>query len=136
MVTFKGESETGKEIANGPWVIWYPGSDQIMEQGFHKNNIRDGLTTYYYENGNKKKEGNLSANINQKLSKPEGVWTYWNKDGQVDFTFDYGKGLDHVKFKDLSKIDESELLYKIDDNTTPFTAVSYTHLTLPTILLV
>ena len=57
------------------------------------------MTTYYYENGNKKKEGNLSANINQKLSKPEGVWTYWNKDGQVDFTFDYGKGLDHVKFK-------------------------------------
>ena len=123
MVTYKGESETGKEIANGPWVIWYSGSDQIMEQGFHKNNIRDGLTTYYYENGNKKKEGNLSANINQKLSKPEGVWTYWNKDGQVDFTFDYGKGLDHVKFKDLSKIDESELLYKIDDNTTPFTGV-------------
>ena len=123
MITYKGESETGKEIANGPWVIWYSGSDQIMEQGFHKNNIRDGLTTYYYENGNKKKEGNLSANINQKLSKPEGVWTYWNKDGQVDFTFDYGKGLDHVKFKDLSKIDESELLYKIDDNTTPFTGV-------------
>ncbi len=123
MVTYKGESETGREIANGPWVIWYPDSDQIMEQGFHKNNIRDGLTTYYYENGNKKKEGNLSANVNQKLSKPEGVWTYWNKDGQVDFTFDYGKGLDHVKFKDLSKIDESELLYKIDDNTTPFTGV-------------
>ena len=71
----------------------------------------------------RKKKEILSANINQKLSKPEGVWTYWNKDGQVDFTFDYGKGLDHVKFKDLSKIDESELLYKIDDNTTPFTGV-------------
>ena len=123
MVTYKGETPKGKELANGPWVTWHPESDQIKEQGFHKNNIRDGLTTYYYENGRKQKEGHLSANLERKLSKPEGIWTYWNVDGQVDFTFDYGKNLEHVKFNQLSKMGEDELLYKQDDNTTPFTGV-------------
>ena len=123
MVTYKGETPKGEEIATGPWVIWHTESDQIKEQGFHKNNIRDGLTTYYYENGNKQKEGHLSANLDKKISKPEGVWTYWNVDGQVDFTFDYGKNLEHVKFNQLSKMGEAELLYKQDDNTTPFTGV-------------
>ena len=56
MITYKGETSTGKEIASGPWVNWYPESDQIKEQGFHKNNIRDGLTTFYYENGNEPEE--------------------------------------------------------------------------------
>ena len=65
MVTYKGETPKGDEIATGPGVIWHTESDQIKEQGFHKNNIRDGLTTYYYENGNKQKEGHLSANLDK-----------------------------------------------------------------------
>ena len=90
MVTYKGESETGREIANGPWVIWYAGSNQIMEQGFHKNNIRDGLTTYYYEDGTMQREGFYKNGF------ADGIWTYWNAKGKKDFDFDFGSELEHI----------------------------------------
>ena len=71
MITYK------QERPNGPWVNWYPESDQIKEQGFHKNKIRDGLTTYYYENGNKMRQGNI------KDGKEDGKWTIYWEEGKI-----------------------------------------------------
>ena len=71
MTTYKSDAPSG------PWVIWYPNSEQVKEQGFHRNGQRDGLTTYYYTDGVKQREGYY--NFNSGL--PEGIWTYWNTTG-------------------------------------------------------
>ena len=51
MTTYKSDKP------EGPWVIWYPNSDQIKEQGFHQDGIKEGLTTYYYDDGTMQREG-------------------------------------------------------------------------------
>nr|MCS5651043.1 hypothetical protein [Candidatus Neomarinimicrobiota bacterium] len=108
MTTYKADAP------EGPWVIWYANSEQIKEHGFHQKGMRDGLTTHYYENGEKMKEGYL------KLGKPDGVWTYWNTKGKEDFNFDYGTDLEHVGWSRLKTVED--LYFKIDDDI-PFTGV-------------
>ena len=118
MTTFK------KDLPEGPWMIWYLNSDQIKEQGFHQRStdpytgktisFRDGLTTSFYDDGGKQKEGYL------KLNKPEGIWTYWNAKGKEDFKFDYGEKLEHVGWSKIKTVDN--IYFKID-NEKPFTGV-------------
>ena len=55
---------------------------QMKEQGFHQEGIREGLTTYYYDNGVMQREGFFKAGL------PDGIWTYWNSKGEKDFDFD------------------------------------------------
>ena len=45
-------------------------------QGFHQKGIREGLTTYYYEDGTMQREGFFKEGL------PDGMWTYWNKEGK------------------------------------------------------
>jgi antitoxin component YwqK of YwqJK toxin-antitoxin module len=102
------------DVPNGPWMIWYPSNDQIKEQGFHFDGLRDGLTVYYYKNSVKQREGNYNAGY------PEGVWSYWNAKSEKDFDFDFGINLEHIDLKDLSERDK--LFYKIGESTT-FTGI-------------
>jgi len=98
----------------GPWAIWYPNSDQIKEQGFHQGGIREGLTTYYYEDGVMQREGYFKNGL------PDGVWTYWNTKRIKDFDFDFGSGLEQIALEDL--VERESIFYKLGEDT-PFTGI-------------
>ena len=102
------------DVPDGPWVIWYPNSDQIQEQGFHQDGIKEGLTTYYYKDGTMQREGFFKNGL------PDGLWTYWNAKGEKDFDFDFGTGLEHVALEDLAE--RESVFYKINDDK-PFTGI-------------
>ena len=108
MTTYKSDSP------EGPWVIWFSNSDQIKEQGFHQKGIREGLTTYYYEDGTMQREGFFKEGL------PDGMWTYWNKKGERDFDFDFGSGLQHISLEDL--VERESTFYKLGEDT-PFTGI-------------
>ena len=98
------------DVPDGPWVIWFPNSDQIQEQGFHQDGIKEGLTTYYYKDGTMQREGFLKNGL------PDGLWTYWNAKGEKDFDFDFGTGLEHVALENVPTRGEDNLFYKINDD--------------------
>ena len=108
MTTYKSDSP------EGPWVIWFSNNDQIKEQGFHQKGIREGLTTYYYEDGTMQREGFFKEGL------PDGMWTYWNKEGEKDFDFDFGSGLQHISLEDL--VERESTFYKLGEDT-PFTGI-------------
>ena len=104
------------DVADGPWVIWYPNSDQIKEQGFHQEGIKEGLTTYYYEDGTMQREGFYKNGF------ADGIWTYWNAKGEKDFDFDFGSGLEHIAIEDAPERASDGLFYKINEDV-PFTGI-------------
>ncbi len=111
---FIGFTNYRSDVPDGPWVIWYPNSDQIQEQGFHQDGIKEGLTTYYYKDGTMQREGFFKNGL------PDGLWTYWNAKGEKDFDFDFGTGLEHVALEDLAE--RESIFYKINDDK-PFTGI-------------
>ena len=58
----------------------------VMEEGDYKDGKKDGLWTYWYENGQKKREENYKGD------KRNGLWTWWDEDGNVTDTETYKNG--------------------------------------------
>ena len=108
MTTYKSDTP------EGPWILWYPNSDQIKEQGYHQSGIKEGLTTYYYEDGGMQREGFFKDGL------PDRIWTYWNAIGEKDFDFDFGSGLEHVKLEEL--VERETRFYKPNEEE-PFTGI-------------
>ena len=48
-----------------------------MEENTYKDGKVDGLRTEWYENGQKKSEGNYKDGWNR-----DGLWTWWDENGQ------------------------------------------------------
>ena len=55
---------------NGLSTEWYENGQKEIE-GTFKDGKPDGLSTLWYENGQKRQEGT------------ENEWTYWNEDGSL-----------------------------------------------------
>ena len=67
--TLSGESQTGG-VKNGPYEIYYFKNGQLGEKGEYYRGRRHGKWTYWYENGNKMKEGADGE-----------ICTYWYENG-------------------------------------------------------
>ena len=63
------------------------------------------MVTIWFDNGNKDREGVIRGN------EPEGKWSYYYPDGELDFIFDYGSGLERVRISELENRDG--IFYKI-----------------------
>ena len=91
---------TGKKIyeeyykdgkRDGLWTWWYENGEKRTEGDF-KDGGRDGLFTQWYENGQKRTEGNF------KDGKEDGLVTDWYENGQKKFEWNFKDG-DLVKLK-------------------------------------
>lgn len=58
-----------REILNGVHTWWYENGNK-MQEWFYENNVKK--EKYYWNNGQKMAEG----------TRPEGKWSYWNKNGK------------------------------------------------------
>ena len=65
------------EELNG--MVYMSYDDKKVNLGEIKNGKKDGLWTYYYENGIKRVEGTY------KDGKPDGIWTFWENNGLDKF---------------------------------------------------
>lgn len=58
-------------------------SDQLFEQGFFKDNKRDGIWSRFDEQGNKLAEASYKNGVKQ------GTWAVWNNDGTMLYQIHY-----------------------------------------------
>ena len=67
----------------------------MEKEGNYKDGKKDGLTTYWYEDGQKKQEANLRD------GKGDGLWTKWYENGQKksEANFKDGKLMSAVAWK-------------------------------------
>ena len=67
---------------------YYPGDDSLQKQSMEtfSDGIRDGLTTLWYKDGGKEKEGNYQND------KAMGKWMWWYPDGKVKQVVNYING--------------------------------------------
>ena len=70
-------------------------SGQVKEASFYNNGNLDGMHVRYHENGEVKTSGQYSQNHK------EGVWSWLNKDGELERVETYNKGLLDGQWKQL-----------------------------------
>ncbi len=78
------EHKSGQE--EGIYTIFYD-NGQMSIQGPYANKLRIGKWTWWYESGEKWKEGNYAENQQR-----DGIWAVWNKDGSLIEENLYKKG--------------------------------------------
>ena len=80
-------SGTYKEGAeNGHWIYYYETGEKWRE-GNYEDGLRQGTWTTYYENGKKLHEGNYVDGLE------EGKWVAWQQDGNIDYQGSFKEGL-------------------------------------------
>ena len=100
-------------VKDGGYTYWYQNGKK-KEEGNFRDGENDGLLTQWYENGQKGIETNTRYIVgwyentsyivawyengqkkgegNSKYGKQEGLWTFWDKEGNVTKTETYKKG--------------------------------------------
>ena len=96
---------------------WFPEIREGIFEGYYKDGLKDGLWTYWYKNGVKKREGTFKDGLKDGLwtyrykngykrcdgtfkdGKEDGIWTYWKK-----FPIEQKKG--ELTFKNGEKVSE------------------------------
>ena len=71
-------------VGQGKWINYYE-SGNYKEIGYYKNNLVEGPISKYYENGRLKARGNYK-DWRIKIGK----WEYYDQDGKLENTVDYG----------------------------------------------
>ena len=73
-------NSSDRTLWNKHHVDYYSPEDGggVMEEGDYKDGKKDGLWTYWYENGQKKREENYKGD------KRNGLWTWWYENGQKE----------------------------------------------------
>ena len=77
-----GEEENGYNevgMREGVWTYWHD-NGQKQSEGTYKNDKQEGVWTRWHQNGKEQSEQTY------KNGKPDGVWTWWDDKGNVEKT--------------------------------------------------
>lgn len=74
----EGRVSTIFEKKNGICSLYHPNGSLFVKGSYTDGECNDGVWTYYSENGNIRKEGNLKSQCK------DGVWKYFHENGQLD----------------------------------------------------
>jgi len=90
------EGDYINERPNGLWTYYYETGVKSMEQNF-KDGKQDGKCSSWYENAQLKSTTSYSLVKDPKgvrvESKPDGKWTYYDKNGKIIMETTYKKGV-------------------------------------------